>query len=144
MGLLYVAADDGATGYEPWVLPVGAAAEEAGWSCGPTELTAGVARLGGSVSFRILGFPSNSTALFFAGFPGFLPVDLGAGQFLYLDPGRFLFRVGSSTAGKGSLKVPADPSLRGGRVLLQGAVFPVSSPPFGLDFTNGILWTLGK
>ncbi len=143
-GLLYLVASDGLRGPEPWVFPLGASAERTGWSCGLAELLAGAPRLGGKADFRIFGMPSRSTGLFFLGLPGVLPLDLGMGQMVYWDPKAGLLGAWASGRGAGSLAVPPAASLAGVRVLLQGAVFPVSSPPLGTDFTNGILWTLGR
>ncbi len=143
-GLLFFGADDGIHGMEPWALFPGATAGGEGWSGGGAELISGAPRLGRSFSFRILGFAPPEGALFFLGFPGRRPLDLGFGQFLFLDPAKPLPWIGFSPQGRGSLAVPPAPSLEGTRLLLQGAAFPASSPPLGLDFTQGILLTLGK
>ena len=95
-GLLFLAVDTGITGLEPWALPLGAAAELRGGSCGPQELISGPPRLGSAVSFRILGLPkAGPVGIFLLGIPARLPLGLGLGQMFYLDPGGgILFRAG--------------------------------------------------
>jgi len=144
-GSLFFSAELKSSGLEPWVLPLGVSAEKVGESCGPAELSSGLPRLGKPVSFRILGVArSGSIGIFLLGLPGGTPLALGGGQIFLLDPAAGILWAGASPAGAGSLTVPASPALQGARLLLQGAVFPVSSPPFGLDMTNAVLWTLGK
>ncbi len=142
-GYLYFSADGGLGGFEPWACLAGPCAERAGWSCGMAELDAGPPRLGKTVPYGLRGIQGGTWSLFFLGFPGRLPLALGFDQFLFLDPGAGLVAWVSKTPG-GSLAVPPSPSLAGARLLLQAGVFPVTSPPFGMEFTNGVLWSLGK
>ncbi len=142
-GYFYFSADSNQRGFEPWACFAGPCAERTGWSGSAAELAAGPPRLGRAVSFGLLGAPGGSAGLFFLGLPGRLPLHLGFDQHLFFDPAAGFVAWTASPAG-GSLAVPASPSLEGLRLLLQAGIFPTSSPPFGMEFTNGILWTLGK
>ena len=46
--------------------------------------------------------------------------------------------------GEAWASVPPDPGLTGIPLALQGFAGPSTTPPFGLDFTDGVLLTPGK
>ncbi len=144
LGKVFLRLDDrGLHGPEPWILDPGASALAVGTSSGPAELESEDPILGRSFSLVFRGSPGGASTLLLLGFPCGRPLPLGPGAYLYLDPAPGFLWAGFIPRGKTTWRVPGLPSLAGTRLGAQGLVFPSTIPPFGADFTNGLVLTLG-
>ncbi len=143
-GCLYFSADDETHGMEPWVWDVGATVERIGWCSGKASLEGEDPVLGGKARLALRGIPAGGTGLVLFGKPSAAPVPLGKGAGLFLDlSGGSFFSVLPGRGGLLDLALPNDPVLAGVRIAAQAVAGPSSSGPWGMDFTNGLLLTLG-
>ncbi len=143
-GTLFFSADDGIHGLEPWAWNAGATVERTGRPSGTAVLEGEDPVLGKKITLSLKGIGAGAAGLVFFGKIPAVPLGLGKGAELYVDPGgRPFWAVLAGKGGTLSLAVPSDPVLAGTRLAAQAAVGPSGSGPFGLDFTNGLVLSLG-
>ncbi len=144
-GKVFFGADDGSTGMEPWTWFPGATAQAVGWSRGGARLDGEDPVLGGKFRLTVTGMAKGTAGILVLGRPLSRPLLLGGGAALFLDPrARPLAGFPLGASGSLAFTLPGDPALIGARFAAQAVVGPTRTPPFHLDFTNGLFLTLGQ
>ena len=145
-GRLFFVADDGAHGGEPWAWFPGATAKAFGF--GTSDIFSFIATdpaLGATMKMTVSGMGTGQAGLLLLAAPTTNPTAFGRG-WLYFNPLFIYMGLVVTPAGGGSttLAVPNDPALVGAQIASQGLVYPTSTPPIGVDFTNAVLLTFGN
>jgi hypothetical protein len=121
-----------------------------GTGCGGTSATPTLAtsapHLGLPFAIAVTGVAANAAGELLVSAPPASALPLGGGCFVFLDLGSLLSLSPIVTNASGAWNVgfglPGDPGLSGLQVVAQAYVAP-GTGPFGLDLTNGVLWTVG-
>ncbi len=143
-GTLFFSADEGFHGLEPWGWQAGATVERMGWSTGSPVLEGEDPVLGKNLRLAVTGLGPGRSGLLLFGHPLSSPLRLAKGAGIFLDLSRWPFwGVPLGKGGHYSLALPADPVLAGFRLGAQAVSGSSPSGPFGLDFTNGLILSLG-
>ncbi len=145
-GQVIFRADDGVHGYEPWAYFPGG--NEKAFGFGTSDLypfSATDPAIGANMKLTLSGMASNQAGLLILAAPTTTPTAFGTG-WLYFNPLAIYMGIVVTPAGGGSttLPVPNDPALVGAQIASQGFVYPTSTPPIGVDFTNAVLLTFGN
>ena len=145
-GQVIFRADDGVHGYEPWAYFPGGNAKSFGFGTNDLQpLTATDPALGTTMKMTVSGMGASQAALILLAGPTTAPTAFGQG-WLYFDLSTIYMGLVVTPAGGGAttLPVPNDPALVGAQIAGQGFVYPSTTPPIGVDFTNGVLLTFGN
>ncbi len=145
-GQVLFKADDGIHGYEPWVWFPGATAKAFGFGTNDLlPLTATDPALGTTMKMTLSGMGTSQAGLLILAAPTTNPTAISPG-WIYFDISTLYMGIVVTPAGGGAttLPVPNDPALVGAQIASQGFVYPASTPPIGVDFTNGVLLTFGN
>jgi ELWxxDGT repeat protein len=145
---LFVNANDGASGPEPYVMPSMACGVPYGIGCpgtgGRTPVIAagGVPAIGNaSFGFRVSQARPSSSAFLFVGFSA-TDLVLGSGCVLYVNLSPLFLGFATATDGSGigfvPVPVPAEPLLAGHQLFAQFAVLDPAGPFSGLALTSGL------
>lgn len=149
-GMLFFIADDGFSGAEPWVGPVGASTKAIGGSYSdglrsPT-LSANDPVIGSTVTFRGLDAQPNTTMLLTLSAPPTAPTRLGRNCIAYIDPARLTIlttKTITASTWQHGIAVPNVPALAGVKLIAQAAFVPTTSP-LGFDLSRGLYLGLGN
>jgi ELWxxDGT repeat protein len=145
---LFVNANDGASGFEPFVMPSMACGVPYGFGCpgtgGRTPVIAagGVPAIGNaSFGFRVSQARPDSSAFLFVGFSA-TDLVLGSGCVLYVNLSPVFLGFATATDGSGNgfvpVPVPGEPLLAGHQLFAQFAVLDPAGPLSGLALTSGL------
>jgi len=138
-------ADDGVSGYEPWVLPLPGTSNRLR-DYGPSTFTTGDPVLGASVDLSMTDIPNGQVAFVMLGEPLAGALLLDGLRALHLDPATAVVAavaVPSSTgAWSGALSLPNVPSAVGLDLVVQPVLLPASTP-LGVRLGAARWWSLG-
>ncbi len=148
-GRVLFRANDGSSGYEPWTWFPGATAKDYGFGTGSQpRFTSTDPALGKTMTWTLARIPQGKVALALLCAPTHAPTGLGSG-WLYFNTARIFGGFAMVPAGGGSratlkLPIPNNPALAGFSMASQAFVGPTTTPPIGIDFSNGLLLTFGN
>jgi hypothetical protein len=148
-GSVYVTANNGVTGQEPYVIPrAGAFAETIGTGCGPNapSLEATSPILGGKTTLRGERTPANHVALILlSGEPASPGLPLPGGCVTKIDLGSLLLLGSFATSTSEwtlDIPIPNDPVLSTGKVVAWVVYVPLGGGD--LSATNAVLLAPGN
>ena len=144
-GKVYLAADDGVHGREPWVVDNGATATSIGRGCGSTSLTATDPILGQKMTIAGKTKVPNAIHVLLLGVPHDSPIRIvgNCTSYLRLTTLALLHVTPQTLSWTVPALIPNDKNLIGGTATMQTWVLPASFPK-GFELSNGVNLSFGK